>query len=110
MKKNRPGTALTVLARPHDAHRLAGMILIESSAIGVRLHETRRLKLRRELAEVQTCCGTATVKLIYHGERLLRIAPEFESCRKLAEDARRPLPEIYQLVTASANRHFGLEE
>ena len=110
MKKNRPGTALTVLARPHDAQRLAGVILTESSAIGVRLHEARRLKLRREQAEVQTPCGTATVKLIFHGERLLRIAPEFDSCRRLAEGTRRPLPEVYQLVTSTANRRFGLEE
>jgi uncharacterized protein (TIGR00299 family) protein len=109
MKKNRPGSGLTVVVRNHDAQRLAQLILRESSAIGVRMHETRRLKLRREPAGVQTACGAATVTLIYQGERLLRIAPEYESCRQLAETSGRPLPEIYRVVTAAANRHFGLE-
>lgn len=110
MKKNRPGTRLTVVAKPHEAAPLAQMILRESSAIGVRMHETHRMKLRRELATVQTDFGEATVKLIYEGEKLLRIAPEHASCQKMAETTGRPLPEIYRVVTATANRHFGLEE
>ena len=110
MKKNRPGTRLTVVAQPQDAKDLAQMILRESSAIGVRMHETRRMKLRREPATVQTDIGEATVKLIYEGEKLLRITPEHASCQKLAEATGRPLPEIYRVVTATANRRFGLEE
>ncbi len=110
MKKNRPGSSLTVVARSHDAPRLAELILHESSAIGVRMHETRRMKLRREAADVQTDCGEATVKLIFHGQQLLRIAPEYDSCRKLAESTGRPLPEVYRVVTAAANRRFGLED
>lgn len=109
MKKNRPGTRLTVVAQPQEAEHLAQMILRESSAIGVRMHETRRLKLRREPAIVQTDLGEAEVKLIYEGQKLLRITPEHASCQKLAEATGRPLPEIYRVVTASANRRFDLE-
>ena len=109
MKKNRPGSRLTVVARGQDAQRLAQLILRESSAIGVRMHEARRMKLRREPASVLTDCGAATVTLIFQGEQLLRIAPEYESCRELAEISGRPLPEIYRMVTATANRQFGLE-
>jgi uncharacterized protein (TIGR00299 family) protein len=110
MKKNRPGTRLTVVAQPQEAERLAQMILRESSAIGVRMHDTRRLKLRRELATVPTPFGEAAVKLIYEGETLLRITPEHASCQKLAEATSRPLPEIYRVVTATANRQFDLED
>jgi uncharacterized protein (TIGR00299 family) protein len=109
MKKNRPGTRLTVVAQPQDSQRLAQMILRESSAIGVRMHETRRMKLRHEPATVQTDCGEAAVKLIYEGKELLRITPEHASCQTLAEATGRPLPEIYRVVTATANRRFGLE-
>ena len=109
MKKNRPGTRLTVVAQPQDSQRLAQMVLRESSATGVRIHETRRMKLRHEPATVQTDCGEAVVKLIYEGEKLLRITPEHASCQTLAEATGRPLPEIYRVVTASANRRFGLE-
>lgn len=109
MKKNRPGTCLTVIARPHEAAALARVILRESSAIGVRLHETRRMKLRRVAAHVQTDLGEADVKLIYEGDKLLRITPEHASCQTLANAADRPLPEVYRVVTAAANRQFGLE-
>ena len=109
MKKNRPGTRLTVVAQPREAERLAQIVLRESSAIGVRMHETRRLKLRRQPETVQTDFGEAAVKLIYEGEKLLRITPEHASCQKLAEATGRPLPEIYRVVTATANRRFDLE-
>ncbi len=110
MKKNRPGTCLTVVAQAQQAQILAQMILRESSAIGVRMYETRRMKLRREAASVRTRLGDAAVKLIYEGETLLRITPEHDSCQKLADASNRPLPEIYRLVTSAANRHFGLED
>ena len=110
MKKNRPGTCLTVMAQPQQANPLAQMILRESTAIGVRMHETRRMKLRREPATVQTTFGEAAVKLIYEGKTLLRITPEHDSCQALATASNRPLPEIYRAITTAANRQFGLED
>lgn len=110
MKKNRPGTCLTVMAQPQQANPLAQMILRESTAIGVRMHETRRMKLRREPATVQTTFGEAAVKLIYKGKTLLRITPEHDSCQALATASNRPLPEIYRAITSAANRQFGLED
>lgn len=110
MKKNRPGTGLTVVAQTCDAERLAHMVLRESSAIGVRMYTTRRLKLRREPATVETGFGAASVKLIYEGEKLLRVTPEHSSCAALAEATGRPLPEIYRIVTAIANHRFALED
>jgi len=110
MKKNRPGSRLTVVAEPHDAATLARMILLESSAIGVRMHETRRMKLRRQSETIRTSLGDAEVKLIYEAERLLRITPEHASCQQLSKTSGRPLPDVYRIVTATANRQFGLEE
>jgi len=110
MKKNRPGSRLTVLATPDHAATLARTILLGSSAIGVRMYETRRLKLRRQSATVPTSLGDAQVKLIYEAEKLLRITPEHASCQQLAKTSGRALPDVYRIVTTTANRHFGLEE
>ena len=110
MKKNRPGSCLTVIAEPHNAATLAQTILRQSSAIGVRMHETRRIKLRRQSATVRTSLGDAAVKLIYESERLLRITAEHASCQQLAKTSGRPLPEVYRIVTTAANRQFGLED
>ena len=110
MKKNRPGSCLTVIAEPHDAAPLAQTILRQSSAIGVRMHEARRIKLRRQSATVRTSLGEVAVKLIYESERLLRITPEHAGCLQLAKVSGRPLPEVYRIVTTAANRQFGLED
>jgi hypothetical protein len=109
MKKNRPGVTLTVVAPPALAEGLAGLILRESSAIGVRLYDTRRLKLRREIRPVETPLGTADVKLVFEGETLLRVAPEHAACLALANHSGRPLAEVYRLVTAAAARVYGLD-
>ncbi|MBN1140333.1 MAG: nickel pincer cofactor biosynthesis protein LarC [Deltaproteobacteria bacterium] len=106
MKKGRPGTRVTVLAEPHQAPRLGRLLLLESSAIGVRCHETHRWKLGRQLRRLVTPLGEAYVKLIYEGEKLLRVTPEFESCRSLADQSETPLPEVYRLVEREAARNF----
>lgn len=106
MKKNRPGLRVTVVAPPPLAERLARLLLRESSAIGVRRYETERLKLRRESATVATELGEAAVKLIYEGEKLLRVTAEYASCRALAEASGRPLPEVYRLVERAAETMF----
>lgn len=110
MKKNRPGTKLTVVTQPDCAEQMAEIILRHSSAIGVRMYETRRMKLRREASSVETSFGKAQIKLLYQGDVLLRITPEYAGCLEIAEATGRPLPEIYRLVTTLANRQFGLED
>ena len=110
MKKNRPGIRLTVVAPPAEQEQLARLILRESSAIGVRFSESERLKLRREAGVVTTPLGEAVVKLIFEGDELLRITPEYESCRTLAVATARPLAEIYRLVEQAADEKYRNEE
>lgn len=110
MKKNRPGVGVTVVCRPEDATCMARLLLRESSAIGVRLHESRRLKLRREGKTVDTPLGPAEVKLVYEGDELLRITPEHASCQRLARASGRPLPEVYRIVAGAAQRTCGRED
>lgn len=106
MKKNRPGLRVTVIAAPEQAAALASLLLRESSAIGVRCHETVRYKLRREERTVATPLGEARVKLLFDGEELVRITPEHDSCRGLAERSGRPLPEVYRIVERAADGLF----
>jgi hypothetical protein len=110
MKKNRPGLRITVVAPLERADRLCRLLLRESSAIGVRRYETRRIKLRREEKEVDTSLGQARVKLLYDGDELVRVTPEYDSCRRLAESGRRPLPEVYRLVERAADALFEKHE
>ena len=96
MKKNRPGVLLTVLCASADADRFSEMLMRETSTFGVRRYAAERRKLRREFVTVQTPHGGVTVKVGRLNGKVLQAAPEFESCRKLAEQAKMSLKEIYE--------------
>src|ERR1039457_6477605 len=104
MKKNRPGVLLTVLCAESDADKFSERILRETSAFGVRRTMADRRKLKREFTTVKTKFGNVTVKLGRLKGEVVQTAPEFESCRKLAEQKRIPLREIYEAATKALKR------
>jgi pyridinium-3,5-bisthiocarboxylic acid mononucleotide nickel chelatase len=95
MKKSRPGVRLSLLCLPEEADRFSELILRSTSAFGVRRHVTERRKLAREFQTVETPFGPVTVKLGRLNGEVVQAAPEFESCRALAESARVPLKQVY---------------
>ncbi|MCI0535029.1 MAG: nickel pincer cofactor biosynthesis protein LarC [Verrucomicrobiales bacterium] len=96
MKKNRPGVLLTILCAGSDADKFTEMLLRETSAFGVRRYFAERRKLRREVVTAKTAFGDVTVKLGKLNGKILHVAPEFESCRKLAQERQVSLSEIYE--------------
>jgi uncharacterized protein (TIGR00299 family) protein len=96
MKKNRPGVLLTVLCAETDADKFSEMILRETSAFGVRRTMAERRKLRREFSKVKTPFGEVTLKIGRLNGKVVQAAPEFESCKKLAVQAKIPLKRIYE--------------
>ncbi|HTQ30888.1 MAG TPA: nickel pincer cofactor biosynthesis protein LarC [Opitutaceae bacterium] len=102
MKKNRPGVLLTVLCAEADADKFTELILRETSAFGVRRTTAERRKLRREFNEVKTLFGQITVKTGRLDGKVVQAAPEFESCRKLAEQAGVPLKQVYEAAIKGA--------
>ena len=95
MKKNRPGVLLTVLCAANDADRFSEMILRETTAFGVRRTVAERRKLRREVVKVKTKFGEVAVKVGRLNNKVVQAAPEFESCRALAEQGGVPVREVY---------------
>lgn len=98
MKKNRPGTLLRVIARPEDRERLAGIVLAETSTLGLRILSAERRVQSREFVEVATPHGVVRMKVAGNGG----YAPEYEDCRKLALAAGVPLRQI----VAEANHEY----
>jgi len=94
MKKNRPATCLTVIARPQDLDKLSGITLAESSAIGLRYYPVRRVTLARSVQRRDSSLGPVLVKVLENG----RVSPEFDSCREIALSRGLPLIEVYRTV------------
>ncbi len=106
MKKNRPGVLLTVLCAENDADKFSEMMLRETSAFGVRRHSAERRKLRREFTTVKTPFGDVTVKLGSLNGKIVQAAPEFESCKKLAEAKNVPLKEVFEAALNASHEQL----
>lgn len=102
MKKNRPGFSLTVLSKNSDVDKLLAIIFRETNTLGVRINKQYRALLKRELISVDSKYGPVKVKLAYHNNKLVNIAPEYEDCKRLALEHQQPLKLIYQLAESAA--------
>ncbi len=108
MKKNRPGNLLTVVCQPEQATELASLIMRESSAIGVRSSRCDRYRLDRSIETIETKLGQARVKLIFEGKEFIRLTPEYDDCRKLAQQSGQPLQQVYRQVETAAYEQLNL--
>jgi uncharacterized protein (TIGR00299 family) protein len=98
MKKNRPGTLLTVIGAPGNKDRLTATIFRETTTIGVRYREMAREVLDRESMTVTTELGPVRVKVARRGGELLNAAPEFEDCVRLATEHHVPTKHVQALA------------
>jgi pyridinium-3,5-bisthiocarboxylic acid mononucleotide nickel chelatase len=101
MKKNRPGTLVTVLCTEETKQQAIHRILTETSTSGVRVYEVARHTLVREKQSIQTRFGPVDVKKIIAPGGKIRWTPEYEACRTIAVQQKIPLHEVYQMVEAA---------
>jgi uncharacterized protein (TIGR00299 family) protein len=94
MKKNRPGTLLTVLCEPRDTNGLMSLIFAETTTFGARTYRAQRRVLPREFVSVSTDFGDVRIKISRVNGRILHIAPEYDDCRKLAVERNVPLQRV----------------
>jgi uncharacterized protein (TIGR00299 family) protein len=96
MKKQRPGTLLTVLARPADRDTLLDITFTETTTFGVREYITQRTILARRIVDVDTRYGRVRVKVGTWKGRDITRAPEHDDCVACAETAGVPVREVYE--------------
>jgi uncharacterized protein (TIGR00299 family) protein len=96
MKKNRPGMLLTVLCRPEHSQSLTKMLFAETTTLGVRMRRESRATLARRHVSVNTRWGEIRMKLANLNGTISNYAPEYEDCRRIAEQERVPLKTVMQ--------------
>jgi uncharacterized protein (TIGR00299 family) protein len=96
MKKNRPGTLLTVLCKPEDAAKLTKLLFTETTTLGVRQREELRQALARRWENVETEWGVVRIKIGSMNGTVTNYAPEYEDCRRLAAEHHVPLKQVMQ--------------
>ena len=98
MKKNRPGTLVTVVAPPGRREALSDVLFRESTTIGLRVTETDRERLDREAVAVETPIGSVRIKVARRDGAIRNAAPEFEDCARLAAEYRLSIKEVQAIA------------
>ncbi len=112
MKKNRPGTLLTVVATPDLRGRLSDIIFRETTTIGLRSHEVERERLAREIVPVETPLGAIRFKVARRDGEVVNAAPEFDDCTRIAAAHGRTVKDIQALAVrcyGAGGREHGRE-
>jgi hypothetical protein len=99
MKKNRPGTLVTILAHPETREAMAAMLFTHTTTIGVRYREMLRDRLDREVQSVDTPVGPIRFKVATRDRRVLNAAPEFDDCARIAAERGVPIKEVQAIAT-----------
>src|SRR5690606_30193763 len=110
MKKGRPAWTLSALCRPSDFAVVEASLLGETTTLGVRRIQLERTELVREVKWVKTEYGAIPIK-ISGGEQdgLHRIKPEFDACRKCAQQANVRVSVVIESARRSALEGQWLE-
>jgi len=96
MKKNRPGTLLTVICSNQKLPTVIDFLIRETTTIGLRWREEERSCAEREILTLRTKYGEIRFKAARWEGRLVNLSPEYEDCKRLALKKKIPLKEIYE--------------
>jgi uncharacterized protein (TIGR00299 family) protein len=99
MKKNRPGTLVTVIAHPGKRDAIAGVLFAHTTTIGVRYQEMLRDRLDREMQTVETPLGPIRFKVATRDGRVLNAAAEFDDCARIAAERAVPIKDVQAIAT-----------
>lgn len=102
MKKNRPGVVLSVLAPSPLEGAMVETILRETTTLGIRRQGVSRYEAEREVVEFFSSLGMVRVKIKLLQGKKVSLSPEFEDCRRIAQEQNLPLQEVFRRVTAEA--------
>jgi pyridinium-3,5-bisthiocarboxylic acid mononucleotide nickel chelatase len=86
MKKNRPGTLVTVLVAPNGRESVTDVLFRETTTIGVRYTEWQRECLTREIVALETAYGSVRIKVARRGSTVMNAQPEFDDCAARAAE------------------------
>ena len=106
MKKSRPGTLITVLAKAENANMLEDLLLRETSTFGVRKSQWSRRILEREFHPIETEYGEIMMKTGRLEGEIIKISPEYEDVKKAAILHKVPLASVYSVANQAAKEQL----
>jgi len=108
MKKNRPAQMFSIIVYEQNLKEILKVLFSESTTLGVRIKEVKRLKLTQQNFIAETKYGKIKVKVGIFREDIKTIAPEYQDCQKIAQQHQVPLKEVYEEAKKIAYDKLGL--
>lgn len=98
MKKNRPGVLLQLLCSADKLEDMKEILLAETTTLGIRYYPITVHRMERRFIKVETEWGPITVKQGVKDGQVFQSSPEYEECRKIAQEHGIPLKQVYAAV------------
>ncbi|MCL2156012.1 MAG: nickel pincer cofactor biosynthesis protein LarC [Leptospirales bacterium] len=95
MKKNRPGHIIKILTHKEKSDRIAEILFRETTTSGIRIRSVKRKTLERFFITVKTKYGDIRVKVHKMDKIPATISPEYEDCKRAAQEHKVPLKNVY---------------
>jgi uncharacterized protein (TIGR00299 family) protein len=108
MKKGRPGHLIHVMADSSSSARLTQLLLTQSTTLGLRMTRAQRVIAGRRVVEIETELGPARVKVKEVGGKAVDLTPEYEDCRRLAQQSGLDLRRVMRLVDRTGRERLRI--
>lgn len=94
MKKNRPAVTLSILCQISAENKIMAILFQEGLTLGIRRRPVERISLTRQVKTVNTKFGKIRVKIAGYNQKIVRVTPEYDDCKKIAQKTGIPIGEV----------------
>jgi len=98
MKKGRPAVKVSVLSTTDKSHEVRSIIYTNTTTLGIRSYKVTKDALERKLIPLNTGWGEIIIKASYYQGNLLHMKPEYDDCKRIAEEHSLSLQEVYKKI------------
>ena len=104
MKKGRPGVVLSVICESGSEEKIREIIFTESTTLGLRTFDFKKDTLTREFSKLNTRYGEVTVKRSFYNGKEVSAKPEYDECKRIAQERDIPLKEVCNNIISLLTR------
>ncbi|GAB63871.1 MAG: nickel pincer cofactor biosynthesis protein LarC [Candidatus Jettenia sp.] len=109
MKKERPGIIISALVPERNLSSVESVLFDQTATFGIRKYKVIRTILTREFKEFDTRLGKIKVKIGKFHEDIKSFSPEYEDCKRIAEEKGIPLKHVYRIISKDLENHEFLK-